>query len=321
MVFIMLHSVPSRQYSPFFRFKTILVLFIGVFGISTAAIWVRYCTRLSGDSSLGFNVFLAASRLLFSSILLFPAWRGFSVERSDKKPLYYALGAGFCLSGHFVTWFLSLAYTSIAASTTIVTTTPLWISLFLWLFFKEKISRKTLLGMGIAGVGGFLIALDSGGFSPSEHPIKGAFLALMGSWLYGLYFILGREAQGQGLSMRHYIVLSYTASALFLLPCPYFFQSSYFSHPPAIYLYILGMALFAQVLGQTCLNISLHWFSPLVITLAVMLEPVFSSLLAYPCFGELPSGFLIASSVILLSGVVLATWGSRSPQQPPQPSL
>jgi drug/metabolite transporter (DMT)-like permease len=77
--------------------------------------------------------------------------------------LRYAGAAGVCLALHFATWITSLSFTSIAASTTLVTTNPVWVALLSWLWFKEKPTRLTILGIGVAFVGGVLIGFGDMG--------------------------------------------------------------------------------------------------------------------------------------------------------------
>jgi len=68
-------------------------------------------------------------------------------------------------------------------------------------------------------------------------------------------------------------------------------------------LYIFLMAIFAQIIGQNCLNLSLRWTSPIIVTLAVMFEPIFAGILAYIVFDEAPSYILLIGVTILLIGV------------------
>lgn len=288
------------------------LLLIGVVGISTAAIFVRLSTTATGLHGIGFSLFLAASRLTISSLIMFPLWRGLFKVELQRGAIPYSLIAGICLACHYVSWFLSLSYTTVAASTTIVTTNPIWVCLLSWVLFKEKPSRFTVLGIALALLGGLLIGYD-GTLSENfgKNPFLGYFLALIGSWVYSIYFLAGREAQRQGLGTGHYAVIAYGTAALVLLPFPYFFNTGFVGYPVIVYLYLLLMAILSQVIGQTCLNWSLRWISPVIVTLAVMFEPVFSSILAYIFFNEMPSPLLVTGATILLFGVGIAAVNSR----------
>jgi drug/metabolite transporter (DMT)-like permease len=287
-----------------------LVLVAGVFAVSTAAIFIRLAIASAGVRGVGFSLFLSASRLAIASLLLLPAWRNLKPSQLSPGALRYAAAAGICLAAHFATWITSLSFTSIAASTTLVTTNPVWVALLCWLWFKEKLTRLTVLGIGVAFVGGVLIALgDTGAVSAGNNPPLGNFLALVGAWMASLYFLLGREAQRRGLGIGSYVVVAYSTGALVLLPLPLIVGSNYVGYPVAVYAYILLMAVLSQVVGHTTLNWAVRWISPTLVTLAILFEPVGSSFLGYLIFNEVPGLLVLVGAGVLLSGVAIALAG------------
>jgi drug/metabolite transporter (DMT)-like permease len=169
-----------------------LVLTIGILSVSTAAILIRLATNVSGASGVGFSLVIAASRLSIAALFLVPTWRSF--QPTSPSAIKYAIGAGVSLAVHFATWISSLSYTSIAASTTLVTTNPLWVALLSWFWFREKPTRATFWGIGIAMIGGILIGLDNTS-QDGANPLLGNGLAIVGAWAASLYLLLGREAQ------------------------------------------------------------------------------------------------------------------------------
>jgi len=287
-----------------------LVLVAGVFAVSTAAIFIRLAIASAGVRGVEFSLFLSASRLAIASLLLLPVWRNLKPSQLSPGALRYAAAAGICLAVHFATWITSLSFTSIAASTTLVTTNPVWVALLCWLWFKEKLTRLTVIGIGVAFVGGVLIALgDTGAVSAGNNPALGNFLALVGAWMASLYFLLGREAQRRGLGIGSYVVVAYSTGALVLLPLPLIVGSNYVGYPVAVYLYILLMAVLSQVVGHTTLNWAVRWISPTLVTLAILFEPVGSSFLGYLIFNEVPGLLVLVGAGVLLSGVAIAIAG------------
>jgi drug/metabolite transporter (DMT)-like permease len=299
-----------------------LILVVGVFAISTAAIFIRLAmaantSRYTNASAqgVGFSLFLAASRLAIASLVLLPAWRNLRQTQLSPGALPYAGAAGVCLAVHFATWITSLSFTSIAASTTLVTTNPVWIALLSWLWFKEKLTRLTVLGIAVAFTGGVLIALgDAGATTVGNNPLLGNFLALVGAWMISLYLLLGREAQRRGLGIGSYVVVAYSTGALVLLPLPLIVGSTYAGYPIAVYLYILLMAVASQVVGHTTLNWAVRWISPTLVTLTILFEPVSSSFLGYLIFKEVPGLMVLVGAIVILSGVAVAIYGSRDKQ-------
>jgi drug/metabolite transporter (DMT)-like permease len=289
-----------------------LILVLGVFAVSTAAILIRLASASSGTQSIGFSLFIAASRLTIASLILLPAWRNLEPSQLSPGAIKYGLAAGICLAIHFATWITSLSFTSIAASTTLVTTNPVWVAILSWLWFKEKPTKTTILGIAIALAGGVLIASGDSNISVTNHPLFGNFLALVGAWMVSLYLLFGREAQRRGLSLGSYVAVAYSTGALVLLPLPLLFGSTYLGYPVAVYLYIFFMAIASQVIGHTTINWAMRWISPTLVTLAILFEPVSSSIFGYFIFKEVPGLLVLIGAIIMLSGVALAILGAKA---------
>ncbi|WP_017306524.1 DMT family transporter [Spirulina subsalsa] len=300
----------SSQSPP--SWQIFIVLSLGVVAISWSAIFIRLAIATAQKEGIGFSLFLAAARLILASVVVLPAWRKFRPTQTPKKALLFALAAGISLALHFATWITSLSFTSITASTTIVTTNPIWISLLLWVWFREKPTKLTLLGIAIALGGGGLIAWGSAeGTEVGSNPLLGDGLALFGAWCASLYLIWGREAQRQGLSTGVYVAIAYTIAALILAPLPLLFNTPYDGYAPWVYIYVLLMAVFSQVLGHTSFNWSIRWLSPTLVTLVILLEPVGASLLGFFLFQEVPGLYVFTGAVVLLLGVIFAVLGFK----------
>lgn len=288
-----------------------LILGLGVFAVSTAAIFIRLSSTVAGIGGIGFSLFIAATRLSFAALILLPAWRSVRRTPASRRGYGYAIAAGICLALHFATWIASLAFTSIAASVTLVTTNPVWVALLSWLWFKEKPTRITIAGIAIALAGGVLIALgDAGEMHGGTQPLLGDALALLGAWAASLYLLLGREAQRQGLNTGGYVAIAYTTAAVVLLPLPILSGTGYLGYPGAVYAYILAMAVLSQVFGHTSFNWAMRWLSPTLVTLALLFEPVGSSFLGFLVFGEVPGVLVLVGAIVLLVGVAIAVVGS-----------
>lgn len=289
-----------------------LVLTIGVFAISTSAILIRLTSLSANMSGVGFSLVMAASRITIAALLLVPAWP--KIRRQSLQPgaILYASAAGVCLAAHFAIWITSLSYTSIAASTTLVTTNPIWVALLSWLWLKETPTRQTVIGIVVAMAGGLTIGLaDISGATTGSNPLLGNFLALMGAWTASLYMVLGHQAQNRGFGIGSYIVVAYTIAAVVLLPIPLVSGVGYTGYPGLVYFYLLLMALLPQLIGHTSFNWAVRWRSPTLVTLAILFEPVGASFLGYLLFAEVPSIIVLVGAIVLLVGVAIAAIGSR----------
>ncbi|MGK7922087.1 MAG: DMT family transporter [Trichodesmium sp.] len=290
----------------------VLVLSIGVLAISTGAILIRFASLAAGMDGVGFSLVIAASRITIASLLLTPAWSKIRWQHLQPGAVVYAVAAGVCLAAHFPLWVTSLSYTSITVSTTLVTTNPIWVALLSWLWFKEKLSRQTVVGIVVAMTGGLMIGLaDISGVTTGSNPLLGNILALMGAWTASLYMLLGREAQKRGFGVGGYVVLVYSVAAVLLFPIPFISGVGYFGYSGLVYFYLLLMALLPQLIGHTSFNWAVRWISPTLVTLAILFEPVGASFLGYLFFGEVPSVIVLFGAVILLVGVAIAALSSQ----------
>lgn len=296
------------------QWQVVAVLTIGVLSVSTAAVFIRLALAASGTAGVGFSLVLAASRLALAALFLVPAWRSFGTAPFQPRTLYYSIAAGVFLALHFATWISSLSYTSIAASATLVTTNPVWVALLSWVWFREKPTRLTIIGIGITLAGSLLIGIaDAGGAQSASNPLLGNFLALVGSWAVSFYFLLGREAQRHGLGIGSHVVLTYTTAAIVLLPLPFLFNTTYTGYHTEVYLWILLMAVFPQLIGHTSFNWAVRWISPTLVTLTILAEPVGSSILGAIIFRENPGTLVIVGAVVILAGVAIAAIGAKEP--------
>ena len=157
------------------KWQLVIVLTIGILGVSLAAIWIRLAVDLvNPNNKVGFSLFLAASRLIVAALILLPNWKNFKLVQIKSTAFVYAIAAGVCLALHFATWITSLAYTSIAASTVLVTTTPIWVGLFSWWWYREKLTWRNIAGIAIASIGGIVLATaDSSAADNYSNPNLG----------------------------------------------------------------------------------------------------------------------------------------------------
>ena len=294
-----------------------LVLVVGVLIASTASIMI------TGALALGLSpLTIAAGRVVLASLILTPlAWgrAGPALRQVTRRDLWLALAAGACLAAHFATWISSLAYTSVASSTALVTTNPVFVALATWLIYRERLSLGTWVGVLLTVGGSLLIALsDSGSSSGATAPLLGDGLALLGALAVSGYFLLGRQLRTR-LALLPYIWLVYTATAIGLLGIMALAGQSLLGLPPMGYLLILGLALGPQLLGHTAFNWAIKYLSPTLVTVAILGEPLGSTALALVIFHQPLQPLQLVGGVVLLGGIAVATLAERQAAAPRAP--
>ena len=277
-------------------------LVFGIFAISTGAIFAR----LSDAPPLA----TAAYRLTIASLILAPfafVYRRREIARLDTKDLIYTFSAGAFLAVHFGAWITSLSYTSVASSVALVNTIPIWVGLAAF-FMGEKLSKLTKLALILSIIGGFLVSY--GDFSLDPMALWGDCLALVGGIAVSGYVILGRRVR-QKLSLLAYISLCYGTAAIFLCTTCLLSGVKMSGFPTNTWLIFLGIAIVPQLLGHSVYNWALGYTSAEFIAVALLGEPIGSSILAFFMFGELPTSVMFLGFAFLMSAIVIAAMGEQ----------
>ena len=288
-----------------------LVLACGVAVVSTASILIRFAQG-AGVPSLT----IAAVRLGVAALVLAPlVWARASRELLGlrARDLMLALLSGGCLAVHFWSWIASLAYTSVASSTALVTTNPLWVGLASALLLGERFGRATIAGIALTLAGSALIFVSDSssqntGVQPA--PLLGNLLALLGAVAASGYLLVGRALRAR-VGLLAYIWLAYGTAAVLLLLAAGATGSTLSGYSTFAYAAMLGLALGPQLLGHTAFNWALRYLSATFVALSILGEPVGSALLAVAIFGERLAPVQLAGFLLLLVGIYLAARGER----------
>jgi len=291
------------------RFLPFLILGTGVVVVSFAAILIRFA-HAEGASSLT----IAAVRLGLAAALLAPfAWlrHGREILRLGKREFALCVLSGAFLALHFWTWITSLEYTSIASSTALVTTNPLWVGLASALLLRERPRAAALTGIALTIAGSFLIfAADAGPADggSGKAPLLGNSLALIGALSASGYLLVGRALRAK-ISLIAYVWLAYAIAAVLLIGGLIASGTSIAGLPAPAWGFMALLAIGPQLIGHTAFNWALRRLTATFVALSILGEPIGSALLAILLFGETFSALQLGGFVLLLGGIFVAARG------------
>ncbi|WP_293132046.1 DMT family transporter [Microcoleus sp. bin38.metabat.b11b12b14.051] len=287
----------------------IVSLFVGVVAISFGSIFTRWSEAELTPNATTFN------RLWLGSVV-FGLWQGYKAIRqrlSFDKPvqqdsytsqeLLLLLGAGtfFAATLAFVAW--SLTQTSIAISTILHNLAPIFTSLGAWLLFGQGFNRQFLIGMVVAIGGAIAIEIEQIQIATGE--VTGGIAAILSAVFLGAYLLLLEQLRTKFDPIAIQLWVCVIAS-LSILPMLVFAGDRIFPSSVHGWLFVIFLALVCQVLGQGLLTYSVARLSSVVVSLVHLLEPVFSSILAWAIFGEKLSFSNGVGFVLVLIGLYLA---------------
>jgi drug/metabolite transporter (DMT)-like permease len=276
-------------------------LALGVLAASTAALFIRMAQ--AEVSSLA----IAAWRLTLASLILAPvalATRQDELRHLTRQEWALALGAGLLLAIHFAAWISSLALTSVAASVVLVTTNPLWVALLSYLLLHERLTRPMVLGLAVALVGSAVIGL--GDVGQGSHQLLGDGLALVGALAVAGYMLIGRRLRAR-LSLLAYVFPVYATAAVVLMAAALLTRTPLSGYSSRAWLWLLLLALIPQIVGHSSLNFALRHLTATYVALAVLVEPIGSTLLAWLFLTEPPTRAAVAGGLLILGGIAVAS--------------
>lgn len=312
----------KKSHNPLF--SPYLAVGLGILAVSTASIFIRYAQEYAP------SLVIAAYRLSFATLALLP----FAYPRRDEirqltpRQIGLAIASGVVLAFHFATWITSLAYTSVASSVVLVTTTPLFVALFSPLTIKEPLTKTSAAGMILALLGSSVVGLSDSchlqGFALACPPLAefirgkaflGDLLALSGAIAAAIYVIIGRHLR-EKLSLISYIFTVYGMAALTLIFFALARGLSLTGYPPTAYLWFAMLALIPQLVGHSAFNWALGYLSAAYVAISLLGEPIGSTILAYFLLDEQPTLLKVFGAILIFVGILVASRTERAPISP-----
>jgi len=250
---------------------------------------------------------VSAARLTLAAVPLvaLAALRG-RLRAADARTERRLLGAGALLAVHFATWIASLNFASVAISTLLVCTTPVWTEAY------AVLRRRRVDAYAAASITGALlgVAIVVGLPDRANTPL-GIGLALAGAVAIGAYLLVvrGIDARYDTLAVTS---RTYGYAAVLLI------AASVVAHdhlPPAgdarAWGGIIAMALLSQLFGHTALNAAVRVLSVTFVSTMTLLEPVIAAVLAAWLFAERLAPATAVGAVVILAAIGVALRGEQ----------
>ncbi|KGP71894.1 DMT family transporter [Pontibacillus yanchengensis] len=279
-------------------FNPYIAIVIGVLSVSTAAVFVKLADAAPAS-------IIANYRLLFAVLLMTPyvlLKNRHEFSKITQRDWLLASISGLFLALHFILWFESLNFTSVASSVVLVTLQPIFAFLGTYLFFKERFTVGAVLSMMIAITGSVVISW--GDFQISGQAFYGDMLALLGAVMVTGYFLVGQHVRKR-LSLMTYTFLVYGISSLTLILYNLLTQQPFVGYPSDHWVIFLALAIIPTFFGHTMFNWALKWVSTSTISMSIVFEPVGASILAYFILNETISWSQWLGGTIVILGLSL----------------
>ncbi|XWK86819.1 MAG: DMT family transporter [Phormidium sp.] len=283
-------------------------LFLGIVGISFAAIFIKLSESELSPYATIFNRLWISTAILGLVNGIQGIRRRYSPDKVEKnspkksenfrKYIWLFVGYGTFFAASQLFWAWSITQTSVAISTVLHNLTPLFTCLLAWLLFGKHFDNKFILGMVIALSGVVVIEFED--LQLAIGKVQGDLAAVVSAILVAGYLLIVERLRTK-FSANKILMWGSAIATLATIPILWLTQERIFPYSWKGWLFVIGLALVCQIIGQGLIVYSQNMLSSGFIAIAFLLDPVLTSLQAWLIFSErLSVSCWIAFAVVLL---------------------
>lgn len=274
-----------------------LLLLSGVVFCSTSVIIIR-------SSGLEPSL-LATYRLAFAVALLSPMFFLACKKHRDwitPKASLRCVPPALLLAVHFISWAAGARMTYIANATLIINLTPAVMPFLAYFLIREHVTRREILGTGVAMIGVVLMAWNA--FSIDPQYLWGNVVCFGSMIAFAAYLAFARINKDFPSIWLYMVPINAIAGICCLLYSLLTLDSvALGSWEEAGWM--LAMAVFPTILGHVTLNRSLRYFTAQTFAVVNLHQFVSAGILGWLIFSDLPPGAFFFAAALCISGAVI----------------
>lgn len=277
--------------------SNILMLNLAVLLISTSGALGRYIT-LDPIITIFYRCVLAA--VIF---YVYCKWQGISLRIASKQDVLKVISGGLLMGAHWVTYFYSLKYSSVAIALLSLFTYPVITAFLEPLLFKIRFNK-------IHVALGFLVLFGVYFLSPDFDLANNSFIAVLfgiaSAVFYSLRNLLMKKEieRYNGSTLMFYQIL-----VVALVLSPAFFYSEV-AKVLEQWKPLLTLALLTTCIGHTLFLKSFKNFSITAASIMSSIQPVYGIALGAIFLNEIPSAKTMIGGSLIISAVIIESLSS-----------
>ena len=259
-------------------------------------------------------------RFFFASILIAAAM--LCRKESFKLPLCclpHVIIGGILLALTCLFWFLTFKIMDSGIAATILFIYPVMVAMIMRIFYHEKMSLRTIIGI-ITALGGVALLCQPG--TGSHVPLKGIIYLLLSGLVYAIYMVTLKKSKLRELpdsTLTFYALLF--SVPVFLIPLKMGLDLQML---PSVKAWgnALGLALFPSLCSFLFTALAIRRIGPTTVAVLGALEPVTAVVIGAFFFHETMNWKIILGIIIILSAVSIVisspAAGTDQKQLPPR---
>lgn len=238
--------------------------------------------------------------------LLLLARKGLAAARLRPAQWGAMALAGLFFAADLAAWHVGIHFTKIANSTVFGNISALLLPIWGVVVLRQRLRPLQAFALLLAMAGAAVMM--GGSYELSPRYLRGDTLCLLAGVFYTAYLLLVQDAR-QRLGGWPVLAVSSLAGALPLLLFALVLGERVM---PTDWTPLVALALSSQLAGQGLMTYAIGWFSPLVLGLSLLLQPVVAALLGWMLFGETVSVTDIVGAVAVAVALILVRLPARA---------
>lgn len=249
------------------------------------------------------RITLAAPVLVAAALVAGGGVRG---QRPGWGLLGVLLLSGIAFAGDLGTWHLGIRQTTLANATLFGNSATLIFPIYGFLVARAWPSRVQAFALLLAALGGGLLMGRS--YQADPRHLVGDLLCLAAGVLYAVYFILMARVRLRVAPVPALALSTVASIAPLLVYALVLGERIWPDHWGAL----IAMALVSQVVGQGLMIYALGKLSPLVIGIALLVQPIVAGAIGWVVYGERLGGPDLLGVALVAAALVLVRRKGRS---------
>lgn len=272
-----------------------LLLILAVACVSASAPLIAACAA----PALAIAMYRCALGAGLTAVWMMATRRAITIPGGTRR----ALLPGLALAAHFAAWIPSLRLTTVALSTAMISTQPVWSALI-----ARVTGRLVWAGVGLSVVG--VLLLTGFGGELDARSLAGMGLALLGAVLAAAYVAFGERLRAT-TDVGSYTAVVYAAAAALLLAVCLVARVPLAGYSARDWALIAAITLVAQIGGHSAMNAVVHRVSATVVSTAILFEAPGATVLAALFLGQSVGVALVVGLAVMMVGLTLVVRGMR----------
>lgn len=257
--------------------------------------------HFSMDITLFYRFFFSA--LMVGGYLIYSK-QNFRINKKEALILAI-LGICYALSSEFL--FIGYDFLTPGIASTVLFIYPIIVALIMFFFYKEKLTKLSIVSLFFAFAGVIVLCLKGSGF---EINFAGLGIVMLSSLFYALYMVIVNKSKLKvsGFKLTFYSMLF---TSLFFMSKSVIGHQSFAIPSMTIFINFLIFAFLTTVISSLCLVYAIKSIGSTPVAILGALEPVVAVMVSVFMFNEKFTTNLLIGITLILLGVILNVISDR----------